>query len=272
MSQRGWVRDGQEQEPHRSSGKDKDPAGQQRDAGRGRGICLCSHKVSLPCRDTAAAHCPAWQGKENISGTHTCLEREGSGHSLWEVVGWEKGDRQSSPSSPAHKSQPHSAAASRLPGIRTHRRQPEVSTARPYITQLSGTSEGLRDGAGFVGWGRGEFLCRANPFLASRTSSCTSPPSGAAPRTDATSPLLSASAPAFSASSQRSVAQLSGTSGDERRESRACHAAERPSLQLSSPAHAGEMEPAQEGAARAWCSPCEAGADAGAVPLPGETS
>lgn len=121
---------------------------------------------------------------------------------------------------PQPHSRPHAAPGRPDP-------QPGVSTARPYVTQLPGTSEGLQDRAGPVGWGHREFLCRANPFLASRTSSCTSPPSGAAPRTDATSLLLSASAPAFSASSQRSVAQLSGTSGDERRESRACYTDER---------------------------------------------
>lgn len=93
----------------------------------------------------------------------------------------------------------------------------------PRLSHPSGApsthrSEGLREGADPAGWGCGEFLRRVSPLLASRTSSCTSAPSGAAPRTDVTSPLLSASAPAFSASSQRSVAQLSGMSGDKRRE------------------------------------------------------
>lgn len=97
-------------------------------------------------------------------------------------------------------------------------------TASPGITPLPHEEPG----AVGCGTGPGVFFCRANPVLASRTSSCTSPPSGAAPRTAATSPLLRASAPAFSASSQRSVAQLSGTSGDRRRESRACYASARP--------------------------------------------
>lgn len=41
-----------------------------------------------------------------------------------------------------------------------------------------------------------------------------------------------------------------------------------PSLRLSSPAQSRAMQPVQEGAACAWCSPCEAKTDAGAVPLP----
>lgn len=77
--------------------------------------------------------------------------------------------------------------------------------------------QGLGD-ASSVGQDR-QFLCRANPFLASRMISCTSPPSGAAPHTEVTSSLLSVVAAAFSASSQRSVAQLSGTSGGERKQS-----------------------------------------------------
>lgn len=45
-----------------------------------------------------------------------------------------------------------------------------------------------------------------------------------------------------------------------------------PSLQLSSPAQSRATQPVQEGVACAWCSPCEAKTDAGAVPLPAETN
>lgn len=105
---------------------------------------------------------------------------------------------------------------------------PARHAAHPRDDSQPGHHPAPPRGARGCGTGPGVFLCRANPVLASRTSSCTSPPSGAAPRTAATSPLLRASAPAFSASSQRSVAQLSGTSGDRRRESRARYASARP--------------------------------------------
>lgn len=105
--------------------------------------------------------------------------------------------------------------------------------------------QGLRD-ASSVGQDR-QSLCRANPFLASRMISCTSPPSGAAPHTEVTSSLLSVVAAAFSASSQRSVAQLSGTSGGERRESRARYTSAQPpegrTMWVGGTAHA-------------WCCPC----------------
>lgn len=102
--------------------------------------------------------------------------------------------------------------------------------------------QGLRD-ASSVGQDR-QFLCRANPFLASRMVSCTSPPSGAAPHTEVTSSLLSVVAAAFSASSQRSVAQLSGTSGGERKQS---------TLHLCTASRGQDHVGGWNGA---WCCPC----------------